>query len=244
MLDQIRIVMVNPSHSGNIGSAARAMKNMGLSQLVLVGPKRFPDKEAFVLASGADDLLAEAVVVDSLTEALQGVEVVFGTSARSRQLPWPLLTPQAFSQQLKAMPKASIAVVFGRENSGLTNKELAKCHYHIQIPTVEHFSSLNLSQAVLLLCYEARLAFLDGVDMEQNKAEHSSATVDKIEGFFQHLESTLIAIEFLDPREPKLLMQRLRRLFARARLDQTELHILRGILSRVDRIVAGKSSIK
>lgn len=238
MLSNIRVVMVNPSHPGNIGAAARAMKNMGLSELVLVDYKKpFPDQVAMTRSSGAHEILQNATIVNSLADALSGVELVFGTSARKRHLSCSLVSPREMGDKLQANLSAKVALVFGRENSGLTNEELSLCHFHVHIPTNPEFSSLNLSQAIQLLCYECRLALEDVSDSNTDDESISLATVENTEGFFSHLEKTLSEIGFLDPKQPKLLMIRLRRLFARAQLEATEIHILRGILSRIDRIV-------
>ncbi len=235
-LDKVRIVLVEPSHPGNIGATARAMKNMGLSQLCLVAPKKFPDQEAFSRASGADDILQRALVVPTLEEGLTQIHQVYATSARSRHLEWPLM--QARNAAVQVFESSlSAAVVFGRENSGLTNAELALCDYHIQIPSAPHFSSLNLAQAVQVVVYELYMASLDGGgDNSSPEDKEERATFDNIEGFHQHLESTLTNIAYLNPQQPKMLMQRLRRLFRRAELLRTEVDILRGILSKVDRL--------
>lgn len=159
LLDQISIVLVNTSHPGNIGATARAMKNMGLEHLVLVSPKEFPHAEATVRASGADDLLARAKLVNNLQEAIADVHFVVGTSARTRTIPWPLANPRQCVQKIAPILEASqrVAFVFGNEQSGLSNEELALCHYHLQIPTSQDFSSLNVAAAVQIVCYECRM---------------------------------------------------------------------------------------
>lgn len=240
-LSQIRIVMVEPSHSGNIGAAARAMKNMGLSQLTLVRPKQFPDQVALTRASGADDILAAARVVDSLEEALSDSTVIYGTSARSRHLPWPLMSARASAEKMVSenMPAA---VVFGRERTGLTNDELAMCHTHLQIPTNPNFSSLNLSQAIQVVAYEIRVAS-EGVDSISNPVEDELvAPFDAVNGFHAHFETMLTEIGFLKPDQPKMLSKRLRRLFNRAQLREEEVHILRGIVTGVQKAVASNST--
>ncbi len=232
MLEQIKIILVETSHPGNIGGAARAMKNMGFFQLVLVRPKLFPDGLATAMASGADDLLAAATIVDTLEEALEGAQLVFGTSARQRQLSWPLMTPANAARLIQAEPQQSVAIVFGREDSGLTNEELALCRYHIKIPTVDSFSSLNLAAAVQVMTYAIRAALIES-SAETEKVMRTVANSSDFNGFIEHLEQTLVATQFLDPKQPKALMRRLRRLFLRAELDLTEINILRGILSSV-----------
>ena len=230
MKANIRIILVNTSHPGNIGAAARAMKNMGLSELVLVDPVSFPHADATARASGADDLLQAASVCGSLAEAVDGCTLVFGASARLRSLPWPIVEPREMAQQLMAeSAHSTVAIVFGREHSGLTNAELETCNALVHIPCNEDFSSLNIAAAVQVLCYEVNMA----VGAVPQKAEDDSeiATSDELERFHQHLEETLVEIDFLDPDKPRLLMRRLKRLYNRARLEQTEVNILRGILT-------------
>lgn len=230
MKENIRIVLVNTSHPGNIGAAARAMKNMGLSQLVLVEPALFPNADATARASGADDILQRARVCDSLAEAIDGCKLVFATSARLRSLPWPLVEPREMAQQvIAAADQAPVAIVFGREHSGLTNVELEACNALVHIPCNEAFSSLNIAAAVQVLCYEVNMA--TGAATAQPEDDSDIATSDEIERFHQHLEKTLVEIDFLDPDKPRLLMRRLKRLYNRARLEQTEVNILRGILT-------------
>ena len=234
MLENIRIVLVNPSHPGNIGAAARAMKNMGLSKLYLVSPVQFPHKDATVRASGADELLANGVIVEELGSAIADCQLVFGTSARSRSLPWPLCTPKEMAEKVVTKSDQRIAIVFGRESSGLTNEELALCQFHLHIPTREEFSSLNLAAAVQVITYELYAASLGDHSMLQ-ESDSAPANAEQISGFFEHLESVLEELRFLDPKHPKLLMQRLQRLFNRSELEEKEIHILRGILSAVER---------
>lgn len=239
MLKNIAIILVETSHAGNIGSTARAMKTMGLENLILVNPHDFPSGEAVALASGADDILENAQVVPSLEVALADAQLILGTSARLRTLPCPLLTPRQSAEII--IPQATqqkIAIIFGRERTGLTNEELAYCHYHIHIPTVEYFSSLNLAAAVQIMCYELRIAELEKTAAPtpaEVQPEHEIASFSEINGFYEHLEKTLYEINFLDPNHPKLILQRLKRLFNRARPDTREVNILRGILSAVEK---------
>lgn len=241
-LHSIRIVLVETSHPGNIGSVARAMKNMGLSQLYLVSPHHFPHPQATALASGADDILEQAVVTSSLSEALVSCERVYASSARIRHLPIPNMAPrEAAAQIIQASHAGSTqAILFGRERIGLTNDELADSHVHITIPTSEASSSLNLSQAVMVMAYELCLAAQENqsteVVGEPSTGDSPMATAELLHGFYAHLEKTLFDIEFLDPNHPKLLMQRLKRVFNRADLDEREVNILRGILSSMNRI--------
>lgn len=239
MLERIRIVLVETSLPGNIGAAARAMKTMGLSQLVLVRPRGFPSAEASARASGADDVLAAARVVDTLTEALSGCRWVAGSSARLRKVKWPLLTPRECAAQALGMTAAAqAALVFGRERSGLTNAELDHCSALVHIDANPAYSALNLAAAVQVLCYELRVAAQQGVvaDSAAAAGERSlPASQDRIEGFYAHFERTLVEIGFMNPDNPRLLMRRLRRLFSRARLEDDEVNILRGICSALQK---------
>lgn len=245
MLSRIRIVLVNTSHPGNIGGAARAMKNMGLSQLVLVDPAVFPSAEASARASGADDILANARVVPTLEEALVGCSLVMGTSARDRSLPWPLLDPRACASKAveDAQAGGEVALVFGREHAGLTNDELQRCHFHVHIPSAPEFSSLNLAAAVQVLAYEVRLAFLalpTSVPAVAAEPVAELATAEELEGFYGHMEAALVEIGFLDPEKPRHLMARLRRLYSRCRMERTEVSILRGILTETRKAARGE----
>jgi tRNA (cytidine32/uridine32-2'-O)-methyltransferase len=250
LLQNIRVVLVNTSHPGNIGGAARAMKNMGLSRLVLVEPRLFPHHEADVRASGAGDVLENAQVVATLEEALVGCTLVLGTSARDRRIPWPLLDPRECGTKVveEAAQGTEIALVFGREDSGLTNDELQRCHYHVHIPSDPGFSSLNLGAAVQVLSYEVRMAWLaaEGKPSKVEKFEATSprsetlATIDELERFYEHLEQTLVDIEFLDPDKPRHLMARLRRLYGRSSVSRAEMNILRGILTETQKAARGE----
>lgn len=245
MLDNIRVVLVNTSHPGNIGGAARAMKNMGLSRLVLVDPRDFPSLEAEARASGASDVLENAQVVATLEEALVGCTAVLGTSARDRSLPWPLVDPRECGEKVidQAGQGKQIALVFGREHAGLTNDELQRCHFHVHIPSDPDFSSLNLAAAVQVLGYEVRMAWLAGSRPQAaaatDKAEEL-ATSDEMERFYGHLQDTLVDIAFLDPEKPRHLMARLRRLFGRSAVNKSEMSILRGILTETQKVARGE----
>ena len=227
---QPRIVLVNTSHPGNIGATARAMKNMGLEHLCLVSPQHYPSAEATARASGADDLLARASCYASLDEALHDATLVIGTSARCRTLPVPMLDPRACAELTMAQADSRrVAVVFGCERTGLSNDELDRCHYLVQIPSNPDYPSLNLAAAVQVIAYELRLAAGTAALVPQGERDYASA--GQLEQFYAHLEQTLIELEFLDPENPRQLMRRLRRLFGRARPDQNEINILRGILT-------------
>lgn len=247
LLQNIRVVLVNTSHPGNIGGAARALKNMGLSRLVLVQPKAFPAAEATARASGADDILDNVQVVDSLEQALVGCSLVMGTSARERSIPWPLIDPRECGAKAVAHAGGGehIALVFGREHAGLTNEELQRCHFHVHIPSNPDFSSLNLAAAVQVLSYEVRMAWLaaDGAPAKVEKSDANGdelATMDEMELFYDHLEKTLVDIGFLDPEKPKHLMARLRRLYGRSAVNRPEMSILRGILTETQKVVRGE----
>ncbi|WP_043529576.1 tRNA (cytosine(32)/uridine(32)-2'-O)-methyltransferase TrmJ [Litchfieldella xinjiangensis] len=255
MLERIRIVLTGTSHPGNIGGTARAMKNMGLGDLILVAPRgEARSAEAISRASGADDLLARAPVVDTLEDAVGDCSLVVGASARSRNLPWPMISPRELGARLPgelASGDSRVALVFGREDTGLTNAELQRCHAHVHIPSNPDFSSLNLVTAVQVLAYECRLAWLG----ENTPAATTGApkhdetqpfTIDEgdrdplashadLERLFEHMEEVLIAIDFHDPDTPRQLMARLRRLFLRARPDQMEVNILRGMLTAMEK---------
>ncbi|MFD2191047.1 tRNA (cytosine(32)/uridine(32)-2'-O)-methyltransferase TrmJ [Pistricoccus aurantiacus] len=245
MLERIRIVLIQTSHPGNIGAVARAMKNMGLEDLALVAPRcEFRCADAISRASGADTLLAGAKLFENLEDAVANCSLVVGASARSRTLPWPMQSPRQFGAALPeelAMPDNRVALVFGREDSGLTNAELQRCHAHVQIPANPDFSSLNLAAAVQVLAYECRLAWLENEPTPINKEpqdddwDHPPASHADLERFFAHLERTLIVVGFHDPTTPRQLMARLRRLYLRARPDQLEINILRGILGAIEK---------
>lgn len=240
MSDHIRIVLVNTTHPGNIGGVARAMKNMGVSDLCLVEPKSFPHPDADARASGATDILERASVVSTLDEALADCGLIFGTSARERHIPWPLVNPRELAAIATPLEgKARVAILFGREDRGLTNEELQRCHHHVHIPAVESFSSLNIAAAVQVITYELRMAQVAdqqaarpqwGTDWDIELAEQR-----ELELMFEHLERTLVEIEFLDPNNPRQLMPRLRRLLQRAVPDKVEVNVLRGILTAIER---------
>jgi tRNA (cytidine32/uridine32-2'-O)-methyltransferase len=230
MLSNIRVVLIGTTHPGNIGAVARAMKNMCLTQLCLVRPKQYPSAEATTRASGADDLLANARVCETLDEALQDCRLVVGASARLRSVQWPQLLPRECAERLlEEAAHGEVALLFGRESSGLSNEELDRCHYLVHIPANADYCSLNLSQAVQVLAYELHISSLSGGNPESERSD--VATAEMMEGFFRHLEQTMEEIGFSDPRQSDKLQRRLRRLFLRARPDVDELNILRGLLS-------------
>ncbi len=238
MLDNIRIVLVNTSHTGNIGSAARAMKTMGLKHLYLVDPVQAPDGKASAMAAGAGDVLADAKTVSTLSEAVADCGLVIGTSARSRTHSWPMLEPRESGVKLvKEAAKYPVALVFGRENSGLSNEELQQCHFHVCIPANPEYSSLNLAAAVQTLCYEVRVAWLDANSHPEVEAEYPLN--EELERFYVHLQETLQRTNFIVKNHPGMVMTKLRRLFNRARPEAQELNILRGILASIDKSTKG-----
>jgi TrmH family RNA methyltransferase len=231
-LNDIRIVLVETSHPGNIGAAARAMKTMGLSQLVLVAPKYHSHPEATALASNAPDLLEQAQVCGTLAEALAGCTLVMATSARPRHHNWQVATPRECAAEVARLPPGeTAAIVFGRERYGLTNDELGLCQRLVQIPANPDYPVLNLAAAVQLLAYELRLALQQPAD--QPLLEPGVGN-DAMEDFYAHLERVILRTGFLDPGNPRQLMRRLRCLFNRARPDANEYNILRGILASVE----------
>lgn len=237
MLDNVKIVLVGTSHSGNVGSAARAMKVMGLSDLVLVDPQCEVDAQAIALASGASDIAQGATVVNTLQEAVADCSFVAGTSARSRSLEWPMLTANECGQKVaQEGKKHKVAIVFGRERTGLNNEELQCCHYHITIPANPEYSSLNLAMAVQTLCYEVRMAHLaDQASHYPAPEVPEYARHEELERFYQHLEQVLLKTEFISADQPGQVMNKLRRLFNRARPDQQEINILRGVCRTIEK---------
>lgn len=254
-LSHVRIVMVNTTLPANIGSALRAMKTMGLSRLVLVQPKTYPHPDIDALAAGATDLIEQIEIVPTLQEAIKNCHLVFGTSARSRTIPWPLLDARpAAEKSLQAVVQnqQEVAVIFGREDRGLTNEELAMANYHVTIPVNSDYGVLNVAQAIQVICYEMRMAAIaltehkkdpeaamhvtDDIDMQWDEP---LVTHEQMEQFYPHIEKMLAEIEFMDPKNPRLLPLRLRRLFGRIQLDRMEYHLLRGIFSRVQALNNG-----
>lgn len=242
VFSSLRFILVGTSHPGNVGAAARAIKTMGFSRLVLVKP-RFADvlkqEEAIAFASGAQDILENAVIVETLEEALQGCQFAAALSARLREYSPPIVTPRQFSENILANGHAKCALVFGSERYGLSNEDVEQCHALINIPANPDYSSLNLAQAIMILAYECRMALLDKENQPQ-RDEHigfhgEPASVDQINGMFTHLETALTTIGFLNPDNPKKLMPRLRRLFSRSNLETEEVNILRGIARQIEK---------
>ena len=254
-LSHVRIVMVNTTLPANIGSALRAMKTMGLCKLVLVSPKTYPHPDIDALAAGATDLIEQIEIVETLEDAIKDCHIVFGTSARSRTIPWPLLDARPAAQKsMKAVlhEKQEVAVIFGREDRGLTNEELALANFHVTIPVNTEYGVLNVAQAIQIICYEMRMAATELMEHEVDDKATMKVTEDdamewdeplvtheQMEQFYPHIQKMLEEIEFLDPKNPRLLPLRLRRLFGRIQLDRMEYHLLRGIFSRVQALNKG-----
>jgi tRNA/rRNA methyltransferase len=236
----VRFVLVEPSHPGNVGAAARALKTMGFARLVLVAP-RVPnvrtDPDALAMASGADDVLAAAHVVPTLADALNGVHWSVALTARAREWGPPALAPRAVAARARALAETGdVALVFGNERTGLSNADVQRCSALVHIPANPAYSSLNLAQAVQVLAYELRIALLaadGGAGVVVADRGASLASNDEIERMFMHLENALIALDFLDPANPKKLMSRLRRLFARTGLEREEVNIVRGVAKHI-----------
>ncbi len=234
-LTSVRIVLVETSHPGNIGSTARAMKTMGLSDLYLVNPKAFPHEKAVAMSAGADDILNNAVVTDSLADALKGCHCVIGSSARPRMTGLPGLNPQEVAETLQEKSEqTTAALVFGREHAGLTNEELLHCHYHTMIPANPDYSSLNLAQAVQVYAYELRKNILSA-KVEVSSKTLEAATSEDIAGFLQHYERVLRRIGFLKTSNEKTVLQKIKRLFNRSMLEDKEVRLLRGILTETEK---------
>ena len=243
MFNNLSVVLVNSSHPGNIGAAARAMKAMGVHRLCLVNPNDYPSATANALASGADDILAQARVVATLDEAIAKCKFVVGTSARVRGVSLPLVDPRCCADKiLDESSRGDVALVFGREDKGLTNAQLNLCHLQVHIPTNPDFSSLNLGAAVQVLCYELRMARLiasGGVELPTARS-CELAVIEDMERFYEHLHETLQILGFLDHGSNEKIMAKLRRLYGRIRLDTVELAMLRGILSETQRCLDKK----
>jgi tRNA/rRNA methyltransferase len=230
-LKNIRIVLCGTTHPGNIGASARALKTMGLTRLYLVAPERYPAPEAEWRASRATDVLSNAVICSTLDEALSGVAFAIACSARSREIAVPEVTVrEAAHHVVEAARTQETALVFGNETYGLTTEEVNKCKLIATIPAAPDYSSLNLAAAVQVFTYELRMAATQDAVRPVSERPRELATHEEVEGFFEHLERTMVDVGFLDPEHPKKLMPRLRRLFARAQLEKEEVNILRGIL--------------
>lgn len=241
MLSNIRIVLVRTFHPGNIGSALRAMKTMGLKELVLVSPQRFPDEEVVTMAAGAVDRVEGIQVVSFLEEAIADCSLVIGTSARKRGDSWPLLTASESGGKLvREASLGKVALVFGREKTGLTNEELQQCNFHVMISANPEYPVLNLAQAVQILCYEIWQAYQQVGCVESEECNVAHPDHKSVEVFYEALEQTLYDVNFIIRQHPGDIMIKLRRMFNRTRIESQELNILRGILARVQQNAAAK----
>jgi len=235
----VRIVMIETSHPGNIGAAARAMKTMGLTELVLVSPASFPDPsgKAHAMASGATDVLASARVVSSLDEALAGVGYVLGATARLRATPMPMFDArEAAVAAAEQLAHSSVAVLFGREHSGLTNAEMNRCHGLLHIPANPDYSSLNIAAAVQVVAYELRMAQRGRTTLAESEPPAPPASVEQLEGYLDQLRSELEAAGFLNPQNPRYLIEKLRAMYLRAQPSENEINILRGTVTALTRV--------
>lgn len=246
-LSNIRVVLVETTHSGNLGACARAMKNMGVTRLYLVNPQSQIDLDALTRSAKAYDLFDKRVVVENLEQAISDCQVVLACSARSRHIPWPVLNANQGAKKIAQAAKEDnqVAVVFGRESSGLTNDELSMCTAHLSIPCNPDFSSLNLSQAVQVVCYEIFQALsLKDTDESSTwgvKWDHPMASQQQLQNMLVHLEEVMLETEFLDPNNPRQLMTRLQRLFLRTAMDETEVNIFRGLLKSIQQKLGNKA---
>ena len=234
-LNSVKIVLVGTTHPGNIGAAARAMKNMGIKNLSLVQPKEFPSDVAIYRSKAAKDILENAQVFNNLEEAIFDCELVIGTSARGRKVPWPILNPkQAAEEVSRSSSHHNIAIIFGREDRGLTNEELGLCNLHVNIPTDPHYSSLNLAQAVQILVYEIRQAIL-GEQEDKDYWDVELANNDQTELLINHMDELMQQVEFYDVDNPRKLLLRVRRFFKRSRIDVMETNIFRGLFATIQK---------
>ena len=234
--DSIKIVLVGTIHPGNIGAAARAIKTMGFKHLDLVSPKEFPSDEAIYRSKAAKDILEKASTYETLLESVKEYEVVIGTSARNRKVPWPVLNPKDASKEINLAVKnnSKVAIVFGREDRGLTNEELGLCNLHVHIPTTEEYSSLNLAQAVQIMTYEIRMSFIEIENLENNQEwDVDLASAEQTERLIEHMDELMKELEFDDTENPSKLLMRVRRFFKRSGIDVMETNIFRGLFSTI-----------
>ncbi|MDP6182009.1 MAG: RNA methyltransferase [SAR86 cluster bacterium] len=236
--DSIKVVLVGTTHPGNIGAAARAIKTMGLKHLDLVSPKEFPSDEAIYRSKAAKDILEKASTYETLLESVKECEVVIGTSARNRKVPWPVLNPKDASKEINLAVKnnSKVAIVFGREDRGLTNEELGLCNLHVHIPTTEEYSSLNLAQAVQIMTYEIRMSFIEIENLENNQEwDVDLASAEQTERLIEHMDELMKELEFYDTENPRKLLMRVRRFFKRSGIDVMEANIFRGLFSTIQK---------
>ena len=235
LLSSVKVVLVGTTHPGNIGATARAMKNMGILNLALVTPKEFPSDVATYRSKAAKDVLEMANVFDDLESAVSDCELVIGTSARSRTVPWPVLTPKKAAEEVSnASLNNNVAIVFGREDRGLTNDELGLCNLHVHIPTDSEYSSLNLAQAVQILVYEIRVAAVDNEE-QQDYWDVELANNEQTERLINHMDELMQEVEFYDVDNPRKLLLRVRRFFKRSKIDVMEANIFRGLFAAIQK---------
>ena len=236
--DSIKIVLVGTTHPGNIGAAARAIKTMGFKHLDLVSPKEFPSDEAIYRSKAAKDILENASTYETLFESVKDCDVVIGTSARNRKVPWPVLNPKDASKEISLAVKnnSKVGIVFGREDRGLTNEELGLCNLHVHIPTNEDYTSLNLAQAVQIVAYEIRMNFLESENLKNDQEwDVELASAEQTERLIEHMDELMKEIEFYDTENPRKLLMRVRRFFKRSGIDVMETNIFRGLFSAIQK---------
>tara|TARA_Y100000746_G_C15368373_1_gene393055 strand:+ start:227 stop:961 length:735 start_codon:yes stop_codon:yes gene_type:complete len=236
--DSIKIVLVGTTHPGNIGAAARAIKTMGFRNLNLVRPKEFPSDEAIYRSKAAKDILERASTYETLLESVKECEMVIGTSARNRKVPWPVLNPKEASKEINLAVKdnSKVAIVFGREDRGLTNEELGLCNLHLHIPTNEDYTSLNLAQAVQIVTYEIRMSFLESENLKNDQEwDVQLASAEQTEKLIEHMDELMKDVEFYDTENPRKLLMRVRRFFKRSGIDVMETNIFRGLFSTIQK---------
>ncbi len=235
-LNTVKVVLVGTTHPGNIGAAARAIKNMGIFNLALVEPKEFPSDIAIYRSKAAKDILENAEIYESLEDAIAGCKIVVGTSARARSVPWPVFNPRDAAEEMyKISKQGNVAIVFGREDRGLTNDELGLCNFHVHIPSDPKYSSLNLSQAVQILAYEIRLAYSRDEVISEVKWDVDLANNEQTERLIDHMEELMQDVEFYDVENPRKLLLRVRRFFKRSKIDVMEANIFRGLFSAIQK---------
>ncbi len=236
LLNSVKVVLVGTTHPGNIGATARAMKNMGILDLALVEPKEFPSDVATFRSKAAKDILEKASVHTSLEEAISECELVVGTSARGRTVPWPVLNPREAAEEMhKSSLKGKVAIVFGREDRGLTNEELGLCNFHVHIPSDPEYSSLNLSQAVQILAYEIRLSYLQDRHVNKEYWDVELANNEQTERLINHMDELMQEVDFYDVENPRKLLVRVRRFFKRSKIDVMEANIFRGLFATIQK---------
>ena len=234
----VTFILVGTSHPGNIGASARAIKTMGFSRMILVSPKEFPSETAFFRAKAATDVLEKIEIFPNLKSAISDFELVIGTSARNRKVPWPMINSKKAAQQIIAITKRGkqkIALVFGREDRGLTNEELGLCNLHVHIPASKDYSSLNLAQAVQIIAYEIRMQSLSDKKLKEQEWDVPLAKNEEIENLINHFENLMNELDFYEIDNPRKLLTRMRRFFKRSKIDHLEANVFRGVISSIQK---------